>query len=210
MSREAFGCEWGGDKDDWVAHRRHRPARNRWAVSGGFFGFGAMVSLGRRRRATGRPKEMGKKDPGEPDFGLRAHSTEWWGPGAGRPSGHPAGPIRGLVRPAVRPDSGVGPARLSAWPATGLATSAGPRSGPRTSPRAEGRPFGPASPAASATERRGQCAAVGLGALPAPLPGGAAAPDDYRCLREAGTADRATDRPPLCGEALGQRRMRGV
>ena len=23
-------------------------------------------------------------------------------------------------------------------------------------------------------------------------------------------ADRATDRPPLCGEALGQRRMRGV
>ena len=67
-----------------------------------------------------------------------------------------------------------------------------------------------APPAASATERRGQCAAVGFGALPAPLPGGAAAPDDYRCLREAGTADRATDRPPLCGEALGQRRMRGV
>ena len=67
---------------------------------------------------------MGKKDPGEPDFGLRAHSTEWWGPVSGRPSGHPAGPIRGVVRTAVRPDSGVGPARFSAWPATGLATSA--------------------------------------------------------------------------------------
>lgn len=38
------------------------------------------------------------------------------------------------------------------------------------------------TPAASASERRGQCAAVGLGALPAPLPGGAAAPDDYRML----------------------------
>ena len=37
-------------------------------------------------------------------------------------------------------------------------------------------------PAASATERRGQCAAVVLGALPAPLPGSAAAPDDYRML----------------------------
>ena len=37
-------------------------------------------------------------------------------------------------------------------------------------------------PAASATERRGQCGAVVLGALPAPIPGGAAAPDDYRML----------------------------
>ena len=40
----------------------------------------------------------------------------------------------------------------------------------------------PARPAASATERRGQCARVVLGALPAPIPGGAAAPDDYRML----------------------------
>jgi len=43
-------------------------------------------------------------------------------------------------------------------------------------------PGGSYRPAASATERRGQCAAVVLGALPAPLPGGAAAPDDYRML----------------------------
>ena len=27
---------------------------------------------------------MGKKDLGEPEFGLRAHSTEWWRPRAGR------------------------------------------------------------------------------------------------------------------------------
>jgi len=45
-------------------------ARNRCPVSGGFYGPGALVSLGRRQRATGRqekcifhahaPKEMGK------------------------------------------------------------------------------------------------------------------------------------------------------
>eukprot|EP00964_Phaeocystis_antarctica_P134995 scaffold99336_cov28-Phaeocystis_antarctica.AAC.1 len=30
------------------------------------------------------------------------------------------------------------------------------------------------------------------------------------CMREAGTAGRATGRPPLCGEAPGQRRTLGV
>ena len=31
--------------------------RNRCPVSGGFYGPGALVSLGRRRRATGRPEK---------------------------------------------------------------------------------------------------------------------------------------------------------
>ena len=99
---------------------------------------------------------MGKKDPGEPDFGLRAHSTEWWGPVSGRPSGHPAGPIRGVVRTAVRPDSGVGPARFSAWPATG------PRAGhlvrtrkKRSGPAKNGPDRGPARKKRSGPAKNG-------------------------------------------------------
>ena len=65
---------------------------------------------------------MGKKDLGEPEFGLRAHSTEWWRPAASPGASPRASPIRGVAQPAGQPDPGGGSARFPAWLATRLAT----------------------------------------------------------------------------------------
>ena len=106
---------------------------------------------------------MGTKDLGEPEFGLRAHSTEWWRPPAaagGQPSLAPWG------QPSGQPDSGGGsargPARFGGWlsPISGVAGhsaghSAGHRAGRWAGPRAGPRPPRPSrGPALRARDGR--------------------------------------------------------
>ena len=87
-------------------------------------GAGGLGPLGGGKSASFTPpaKKMGKKDLGEPEFGLRAHSTEWWRPAASPGASPRASPIRGVAQPAGQPDSGGGSARFRAWLATRLAT----------------------------------------------------------------------------------------
>ena len=80
-------------------------------------GTGGLGPLGGGKSASFTPpaKQMGKKDLGEPEFGLRAHSTEWWRPAASPGASPRASPIRGVAQPAGQPDSGGGSARFRAW-----------------------------------------------------------------------------------------------
>jgi hypothetical protein len=87
-------------------------------------GAGGLGPLGGGKSASFTPpaKKMGKKDLGEPEFGLRAQSTEWWRPAASPGASPRASPIRGVAQPAGQPDPGGGSARFPAWLATRLAT----------------------------------------------------------------------------------------
>ena len=84
-------------------------------------GAGGLGPLGGGKSASFTPsaKKMGKKDLGEPEFGLHAHSTEWW-----RPAASPRAPALGPARLAGwaspiggvgQPDLAGGPARLGGW-----------------------------------------------------------------------------------------------
>ena len=87
-------------------------------------GAGGLGPLGGGKSASFTPpaKKMGKKDLGEPEFGLRAHSTEWWRPAASPRASPRASRAGRVAQPAGQPDSGDGPARFPAWLATRLAT----------------------------------------------------------------------------------------
>jgi hypothetical protein len=83
-----------------------------------FYGPGALVSLGRRQRATGRQekcifhayakKKMVKNRSPEPVFELPAHFTEW--------SGREGGPVG---RPLARPWPPFGPTLAALPPGPG-------------------------------------------------------------------------------------------
>ena len=109
-------------------------------------GAGGLGPLGGGKSASFTPpaKKMGKKDLGEPEFGLRAHSTEWWRPAASPRASPRASRAGRVAQPAGQPDSADGPARFPAWLATRLATwlarglagglARGLRAGPRAGP----------------------------------------------------------------------------
>ena len=105
-------------------------SRNRCPVNGGFYGPGALVSLGRRRRATGRPEKcaslhthaqkMGKNRSPEPVFELPAHFTEW----SGREGGPVARPLARLWPPFARAGLAALQAALRAAPFSRLRAAA--------------------------------------------------------------------------------------
>ena len=164
-------------------------------------GAGGLGPLGGGKSASFTPpaKKMGKKDLGEPEFGLRAHSTEWWRPAASPRASPRASRAGRVAQPAGQPDSGDGPARFPAWLASRLATWLAPwlarglarglaagwtrRPGGRAAPRPCGRMARPA-PAALSERLRAPDASI------------------YGRLRPL--AKRLTNRrrsvPPACGE----------
>ena len=77
-------------------------------------GAGGLGPLGGGKSASFTPpaKKMGKKDLGEPEFGLGAHSTEWWRPAASPRASPRASRAGRVAQPAGQPDSGDVPARF--------------------------------------------------------------------------------------------------
>ena len=106
-------------------------------------GAGGLGPLGAGKSVLSPPKKKwAKKTLGEPEFGLRAHSTEWWRPAASPRASPRASRAGRVAQPAGQPDSGDGPARFPAWLATRLATWLAPWLARGLAPWPEGWPAG--------------------------------------------------------------------